>query len=106
MIAVPVLVMSVLKNVPIEAFLDGNLQLGEDFTPANITGIAVVAIMALIIFFFLKVAEFFLIIYAAVKAANGELYRYPLTITFVKPSAAPASTDTASSDTTPVLNNQ
>jgi uncharacterized Tic20 family protein len=30
------------------------------------------------------VAEFFLIIYASIKASNGEKYKYPLTIPFIK----------------------
>ncbi|HEU0135716.1 MAG TPA: DUF4870 domain-containing protein [Flavobacterium sp.] len=86
MIAIPVLVMTLFKNVPIASFLDGDVNIGDDFTPAHITGIAVIAVMALIIFCFLKIAEFFLIIYAAVKAANGELYQYPLSINFIKPT--------------------
>nr|MBP8066618.1 DUF4870 domain-containing protein [Flavobacterium sp.] len=32
----------------------------------------------------LKVVEFFLIIYAAVKTSNGEKYNYPLSISFLR----------------------
>jgi len=32
----------------------------------------------------LKVIEFILIIYGAVKASNGENYKYPLSISFFK----------------------
>jgi len=37
-----------------------------------------------VLFIFLKIFEFILIIYAAVKASNGERYKYPLTIPFFK----------------------
>ena len=93
LIAIPVLVMTVLKNVPFQAFIDGNLNIGHDFSPSDITGIAIIAVMAIIVFGFLKVAEVFLIIYAAVKAADGVLYQYPLTINLIKPKDAPAEVD-------------
>jgi hypothetical protein len=54
------------------------------FSVENITGMVIVALIALFIFVGLKVTEFFLIIYASVKASNGEKYRYPLTIPFIK----------------------
>jgi uncharacterized Tic20 family protein len=37
-----------------------------------------------VIFGLLKVAEFFLIIYASIKTSNGEKYNYPITIPFIK----------------------
>lgn len=56
----------------------------DQLTAGNITWIVVIALVALGIIVALKVAEFFLIIYAAVKNSNGENYRYPLTINFIK----------------------
>jgi uncharacterized Tic20 family protein len=50
----------------------------------NITGIVIVAIIAILLLIGMKVAEFFLIIYASVKTSNGEKYEYPLTIPFLK----------------------
>jgi uncharacterized Tic20 family protein len=50
----------------------------------NITGIVIIAIVAVLLFVGMKVAEFFLIIYASLKTANGEHYKYPLTIPFIK----------------------
>jgi uncharacterized Tic20 family protein len=58
--------------------------MANHLTIENISGIAIVAIIAFVIFIGLKVAEFFLIIYASLKAANGEKFKYPLTIPFLK----------------------
>ena len=84
LIAIPILIFTIFKNVPFEAMIRDENIIFSDFNPANITGIAIVAILAVLIFFLLKVAEFFLVIYASVKAANGETYHYPLSIPFIK----------------------
>lgn len=85
LIAVPVMIFTIFKNVPFKAIIHGDDFLIDNFNAGNITGIVVVAVMAVLLFFLLKVAEFFLVIYAAVKAANGEFYEYPMTIHFIKP---------------------
>jgi uncharacterized Tic20 family protein len=41
-------------------------------------------LLCILLFGFLKVDEFFLIIYAAMKTSNGEKYQYPITISFIK----------------------
>lgn len=51
----------------------------ETFTTPLIVGLVAIGILAMI-----KVAEFLLTIYAAVKTANGEEFRYPATIRFIK----------------------
>lgn len=56
----------------------------ENFNPEKITGVLAIAIFAAILFCAIKVAEFFLILYAAVKNTNGERFNYPLTIQFIK----------------------
>lgn len=56
----------------------------ENFTTGNVTAVVVTALTALGIIAMLKLFEFFLIIYAAVKNSNGENYKYPLTINFIK----------------------
>jgi uncharacterized Tic20 family protein len=53
--------------------------------------IAVLALIALMLFAFIKIAEFFLVIYASVKAANGEYYQYPFCIPFIKGIELPAA---------------
>jgi uncharacterized protein len=50
----------------------------------DITTFAIIAITGLVILGFTKIFEFFIIIYAAVKASNGEEYKYPMTIPFFK----------------------
>lgn len=65
-------------------FLEDSEWIIEEFTTGQITGIALIAIVALGLIILLKIAEFFLIIYGAVKNSNGENYKYPLTINFIK----------------------
>ena len=84
MIAIPIFIFTLLRNIPTRAFInEENFQL-ENFNIENITGIVILGIMAVFIFVVLKMAEFFLVIYATIKAANGERYKYPLTINFIK----------------------
>ena len=82
-IAIPALLYSVFSNVTINQFEQGDFQL-EQLTTGNITGIVTVALTAVFLFLALKVAEFFLIIYGAVKTGNGEKYHYPMSIPFLK----------------------
>jgi uncharacterized Tic20 family protein len=82
-IAVPTLMYSVFKNTTIDQFDNGDFGI-EQLTTGNITGILTVGLTALFIFVALKVTEFFLVIYAAVKSSNGEEFQYPLTISFLK----------------------
>lgn len=56
----------------------------EEFSAGKITNIVLIAVVAAFLFILLKVAEFILILYAAVKNSNGENYNYPLTINFIK----------------------
>ena len=84
LIAVPIFIFTVLKNVTYdEVFNHQNVDF-DNLNHENITGIVMLAIVAAIIFGFLKVIEFILIIYGAVKASNGEQYKYPLSISFFK----------------------
>ncbi len=61
-----------------------HVTIREVFTNENINGLVIIGIVTVVLFAFLKLSEFFLIIYASVKSANGELYKYPLTINFIK----------------------
>ena len=84
MIAVPILLITLFSNIP---FAD--LVNDHDFTFRNFNfdgniGLLTVGLVAVFIFGLLKVAEFFLIIYAAIKTSNGEKYKYPITIPFLK----------------------
>lgn len=84
MIAIPIILITVFSNIPLETIIHDGDFMNHNFSLENITGIAIVAVLAIILFVGLKVAEFFLIIYASVKASNGEKYEYPLTIPFIK----------------------
>jgi hypothetical protein len=84
MIAIPILILTFFSNVPLHTIIDEEVFRSNHFSVENITGIAIVAIVAVLLFVGLKVAEFFLIIYASVKASNGEKFEYPLTIPFLK----------------------
>lgn len=84
LIAIPVLFVTVFKNVSVNTIFNDGDWIIEDFSFSNITGLAVLAIVAVGIFIMLKIAEFFLIIYASVQSSNGEDFKYPLTIPFIK----------------------
>ena len=82
-IAIPILITTFFSSIPSDAILS-ETYFENHFNVENITGIVIVAIIAAILFVGLKVAEFILIIYASLKASNGENYEYPLTIPFLK----------------------
>jgi uncharacterized Tic20 family protein len=84
MIAIPIILITVFSNIPADTLLNDENFMRHHLSVENITGIAIVAIIAVLLFVGLKVAEFFLIIYASVKASNGEKFEYPLTIPFIK----------------------
>ena len=84
LIAFPILILTVLKNINIESFLQNNEFTMDHFTLGNSTGIVILALLSLLILGFIKIIEFFLIIYAAVKTANGDTFKYPFTIAFIK----------------------
>ncbi|WP_295336084.1 DUF4870 domain-containing protein [Flavobacterium sp.] len=84
LIAIPIFIYSIFKNAP-----DHNIQFNGDFvlenlSMGNLTGISILGIIAVLLFLFIKVIEFVLIIYGAVKTSNGEFYKYPLSIPFFK----------------------
>jgi uncharacterized Tic20 family protein len=83
-IAVPIFIVTVFSNIPLNTIINEHHFMHDHLSIENISGIVIVAIVAVVVFVGLKVAEFFLIIYASLKAANGEKYKYPLTIPFIK----------------------
>jgi len=84
MIAIPIILITIFSNVPMDNIINDGDFMRNHLSIENITGIVIVAIIAILLFVGLKVAEFFLIIYASVKTSNGEKYQYPLTIPFLK----------------------
>ncbi|TRX30881.1 DUF4870 domain-containing protein [Flavobacterium sp. ZT3R18] len=84
MIAIPAFLVTVLRNISINDLINNNDMIFENFDFGNSIGILTVGAIALFGFACMKVTEFFLVIYASIKAANGEEYSYPLTIPFLK----------------------
>jgi uncharacterized Tic20 family protein len=89
LIAVPIFLATVLNNISLNTLINDHNCMSHrfnfhHFSIENISGIIIVGFIAVLAFIGLKVAEFFLIIYASLKASNGERYKYPLTIPFLK----------------------
>jgi len=84
LIAVPILIVTVFSTIPLDTIINDTDVMFKHLSIENISGIIIVALIAVLAFIGLKVAEFFLIIYASLKTANGEKYKYPLTIPFIK----------------------
>lgn len=83
-IAIPILVLTIFKNIPFQKLIHHHDFVFNDFTFGDNIGIITIGLVSVFIFFGLKIAEFFLIINASIKASNGEKYKYPLTIPFIK----------------------
>ncbi|SHG32177.1 hypothetical protein SAMN05443549_103252 [Flavobacterium fluvii] len=84
LIAVPILIVTIFNTIPIDTMINDVDAAFNHLSIENISGIIIVAIIAIFAVIGLKIAEFFLIIYASLKASNGERYKYPLTIPFIK----------------------
>ncbi|MGQ2982561.1 DUF4870 domain-containing protein [Flavobacterium sp.] len=82
-IAVPIFLYTLFSDVSIQMVNDNDWVI-DQLSTGKITGLVIIGAVAAFIFFLLKIAEFFLIIYAAVKNSNGEHYKFPLTINFLK----------------------
>jgi len=84
MIAIPMIIFSVFNNITFSSLINEQEFILNQFKYENNMGSIIFVILMLLIFIGLKVAEFFLIILASVKASKGEYYKYPLTISFIK----------------------
>jgi uncharacterized Tic20 family protein len=62
---------------------DDNFMI-DHFTFGDNLGSITLGLTTVFLFICLKAAEFFLIIYASIKTSNGEKYKYPITIPFIK----------------------
>ena len=84
LIAVPIFIFTVIKNIPFQEWNRHHEFVWNDFSFGDNLGIITIGLIAVFLFCSMKVIEFFLIIYASIKASNGEKYNYPLTIPFIK----------------------
>ena len=84
LIAIPALIYTFFNTVSSDVFFGHHDFTFENFNFQNLGGFGILGIIAVFLFAVLKVIEFILIILAAVKASNGESYKYPLSIPFFK----------------------
>ena len=84
LIAIPILIVSIFQNVSFSAIVNDEDLVLNNFNFSNINGALAIAIFAIVLLVFMKIAEFFLIIYASLKTSNGDDFKYPLTIRFLK----------------------
>ncbi len=83
LISIPIMLFTIFNGVEINNWCNEELICNQ-ISNSNLTGIVFFGIICFLGFLFLKMMELFLIFYVAVKASNGEKYKYPLTINFLK----------------------
>lgn len=83
-IAVPLLLYTLFKNIAVSELTASNNYFEEHWDIANISGLAIIGIVFVMLIAALKIIEIFLVIYGAVKASNGEIWNYPMSINFIK----------------------
>lgn len=82
-IAIPIFFSIAFQNISFDA-IDHDELIFNNFISGEHIEMVTAGIIAVLLFVCLKIAEFFLIIYAAIKTSNGELFKYPLSIPFIK----------------------
>lgn len=82
-IAVPTFLVTLLSNFSWSEIENGNIII-NDSNFMHLTGLGIFGAICCALVVLLKIAEFFYIIYAAIKSSNGEKVKYPLTINFIK----------------------
>ncbi len=84
MVAVPAFIFTVLSSMNLNEVIENHETFLNHINFNNNISLITIGLTALLIFVLLKFIEFFLIIYAAIKTSNGELFKYPLSISFIK----------------------
>jgi uncharacterized Tic20 family protein len=83
-IFIPTFVITFLSHVTFDELIHDRNFVVQDLNFSENIGLITTGAIAVFFLACLKIVEFFLIIRAAVKTANGEYYGYPLTIKFMK----------------------
>jgi uncharacterized Tic20 family protein len=83
-IFVPVFLITFLSHITFDELIHNNHYMVQDLNFTENVGLITTGAIAVFLLVCLKIAEFFLIIQAAVKTANGESYSYPITLKFMK----------------------
>ena len=84
LIAIPIFLVTLFKTIDFEAVINNEDLILNNLTIENLSGPIIIGIIAVVILGFMKIAEFFLIIYASVQTSKGEKFKYPFTIPFLK----------------------
>ena len=84
LIAIPILIITIFNNVSLNAMIHEDSFVINHINFENNVALITLGLTTVFVFICLKVAEFFLIIYASIKTSNGEKYKYPITIPFIK----------------------
>jgi len=83
-IFIPTFVITFLSHVTFDELIHDRNFVVQDLNFSENIGLITTGAIAVFFLVCLKIVEFFLIIQAAVKTANGERFHYPLTIKFMK----------------------
>lgn len=83
-IFVPAFFISFLSHITFNELIHDRHFIIQDLNFSENVGLITTGAIAIFFLVCIKIAEFFLIIQAAVKTANGERYSYPLTLKFMK----------------------
>jgi uncharacterized Tic20 family protein len=84
LIAIPILIITLFNNVSLNAMIHEDSFVLDPINFENNVALITLGLTTVFVFICLKIAEFFLIIYASIKTSNGEKYKYPITIPFIK----------------------
>lgn len=84
LIAIPAFSTAIFSSMDLSEMINRHEFFLNHINWADNISILTIGIISVILFFILKIVEFFLIIIAAINASNGEKYNYPLTINFIK----------------------
>ncbi|MFT4983701.1 MAG: putative Tic20 family protein [Flavobacterium sp.] len=84
LITIPVFILILFNNVTVNTIIHDDSFVIDNFIFGDNLGLITLGLTTVFIFICLKAAEFFLIIYASIKTSNGEEYKYPITIPFIK----------------------
>ena len=84
LIAIPILIITIFNTISFNALVHQDSFAINHINFENKTALITLGLTTVFVFICLKIAEFFLIIYASIKTSNGEKYKYPITIPFIK----------------------
>lgn len=84
LIAVPTFITVVFSNMNWNELFNDQDYFWNGINMADNIGLITLGIIAVLLVVLLKIVEFFLIIIGTINASNGEKYKYPLTINFIK----------------------